>query len=385
VGVKHLCKLEYTLDVTFTVTPLGIGGGPPFEVPIMSAPVQTLNESTYEHPLVAVCCTDVTEHPDWEFEDSCRYEHHRWCMSDFLDHVCLAPGNWLEALASEYTGQGQEAIEAAAKWLRENRQACYNHFWTGPDDLLNADYCDAQFDGNFVHDPWEPGESFVFAVFGVPLFKVSDIIVEPRSNFGLYVPAPPPNPAEACEEPISNDGEAPPLSSPGSTGSFHSPVTPVAVDVDGPELNQEPVTGVGEFGTGSVLQWYTNSSGELEIEYWRMTEHATTTVGTSSMAVAVSGFRLATVRHLRAGIIDGGWELDAGSVVFDLSANVDGVSESVRALNSSPIELYTVAGGTDDCPTLVSSCLVSKPFTLSYVDVFDQTWTANVLTATWRP
>lgn len=60
-GVKHQCNLEYDLDVTFTVT---LGDGSSFDVPLSVTGVQTASdESTYEHPFVMACCTDIRDAP----------------------------------------------------------------------------------------------------------------------------------------------------------------------------------------------------------------------------------------------------------------------------------------------------------------------------------
>lgn len=74
-GIKHQCSIEYDLDIQFTVDP-------PFGSPFthtQSITAQTGNDSTYEHPMVAVCCSDVTDEPDWSIADSCNFPHHRAC------------------------------------------------------------------------------------------------------------------------------------------------------------------------------------------------------------------------------------------------------------------------------------------------------------------
>ena len=382
-GVKQQCNIEYDLDVTFDFSPIV---GSPFQIPLALTGVQTVSdESTYEHPFVAICCSDVRDHPDWEFDDSCEYEHHKACMSDFIEHICNAPGTWLQSIAHEHIGNGAEAISGAAEWLKDHRQECYDHFWTGPDSLFNANYCDSEYDSFFDHTPWEPSETFQYVLAGIPVASVSNITVSPRSSFGENVPVPPPTSAEACSAPPPNDGEAPPLSLPGSTGSFFTLVEPIAADVIGPEYNLELISGSGEFGTDSVLQWYTDGSGDIEVEHWTMREQAATTVGTTSFISNVDRFKLVLMRPRTATAISGGWQLDTGTVVFDLAATVDEISANVQATNSSDITLHTINGGTDDCPATIVTCLVSDPFTIDYQDSFDQLWTLDIAKATWQP
>lgn len=207
-GVKHQCGLEYDLDITFTVSP-PIGSD--FQVPLSVSGVQTVSEdSTYEHPYVIACCTDVTDHPDWPFTDSCDYEHHRACLSDFIEHICDAPGVWLERAALDFTGQGREAIESAAEWFSNNRSACHEHFWSGPDSLHTADLCSTDFDGFFDHTPWEPGVSFAYVVGETVIAEASNFVIAPRSSLDEDVPMAPPTPAESCALPDSNNGETPP-------------------------------------------------------------------------------------------------------------------------------------------------------------------------------
>lgn len=93
VGVKHQCSLEYDLDISFTVTP---PVGPSFVVPMSLSGVQTLNDSTYEHPFVMACCSNVTEHPDWPFADSCGYEHHRACTRRAVQPRCDHRWHWVQ-------------------------------------------------------------------------------------------------------------------------------------------------------------------------------------------------------------------------------------------------------------------------------------------------
>lgn len=382
VGVKQQCNLEYDLDITFTVTPLV---GDPFEVPLSAFGVQTVSdESTYEHPFVMACCTDIRDADGWPFADTCGTRHHGACMSDFIQHVCNAPGNWLAATADDFLGDGQEAIQAAAKWLNEHKQECYDHFWLGQDLLFEADYCLPEYDGFFDHTPWEPSETFQYVVFDAVVAEVSNIVVAPRSSLGQHVPLEPPDAAEACSNPGGNDGEAPPLSSLEPVGGELAPVAPAPIEVEGPKLDGEVVRGSGDFGTDSVLQW-SRGDGTAVIERWVMTEAAATTVGTSRARVDVEHFKLALVRPTKATASQHGWQLGPGTALFTLGATVDDQGASVQATNSTSIELHAVSGGGQACPTYKGSCLVSGAFTIDYEDDLGMRWKLSVPTITWQP
>lgn len=383
VGVKHQCSLEYDLDISFTVTP---PVGPSFQVPLSVTSVQTLNDSTYEHPFVMACCTDVTTHPDWPFNDSCYYAHHKACLSDFIEHICDAPGVWLEQAAHDFVGQGAQAIKGAAEWLENHRQECYAHFWTGPDDLLNADPCDPEFDTRFDHTPWEPTETWTYVepITGLPIAEVSNVSIAPRSSLGESVPQPPPSPAASCTAPDGNNGEAPPLSLPGEGGTLVAPVAPVPIDVVGPTLANEVISGKGAFGTDSVLQWH-EAGDTIELERWTMVEHAATTVGTSSLRASVDGFKLDLLGARTATATREGWRIGAKTALFNLIAIVDGVGSNVQATNATPIELYVIAGGVEPCPSRVASCLVSRSFRIDYEDAFGQSWALDIPATSWTP
>jgi hypothetical protein len=384
-GVKHQCSLEYDLDVTFTLAAFGSS----FEVPLSVTGVQTANDSTYEHPFVMACCTDIRDAEGWPFDDSCVTRHHEACMSDFIHHVCKAPGNWLEASAGDFVGGGKEAIDAAAAWLKEHEQECYDHFWLGPDMLFDAAYCSPEYDGFFDHTPWEPSETFqhILPFSNVILAEVSSIVVAPRSSFGQNVPLAPPVPAEECSHPGGNDGEVPPLSTVEPVGESFAPVAPAPIEVVGPMLGEELIGGAGELGTDSVLHWFSSGDGgdALVLERWVMTEAAATTIGTSVIRADVDHFKLALVRPAKAHAVAGGWHIDPGSALFNASATIDGSGSSVQATNSSGIELRMVDGGVDACATHQVSCLVSDPFTITYEDAAEQQWMLKLPAITWQP
>jgi hypothetical protein len=382
VGVKHQCSLEYDLDISFTVTP---PFGPSFVVPLSLSGVQTLNDSTYEHPFVMACCSDVTDHPDWPFDDSCEYVHHRACLSDFLEHICDAPGVWLQHAAQEHVGQGAEAIQAAASWFKGHRQDCYDHFWLGPDALHDIDECAPEFDGFFDHTPWEPGLTWSYNIFGNGVAEVSDVVIAPRSSLGESVPQAPPPDAQACTLPDSNNGETPGFSVLSGAGELVSPVAPVPVDVRGPALGHEDIRASGDFGTDSVLQWFTNDADEIELERWSMVEHAATSIGTSAITASVDGFRLELLGPRTAAATTGGWQVEAHAALFNLIATIDGTGSNIQATNATPIRLHEESRGVGACPTAVDSCLVSLPFTIDYEDAQGRRWVLDIPTITWSP
>jgi hypothetical protein len=381
VGVKHQCSLEYDLDISFTVTP---PVGPSFVVPMSLTGVQTLNDSTYEHPFVMACCSHVTDHADWPFADSCGYLHHKACLSDFIEHICDAPGVWLQQAAHEHIGQGAEAIEAAASWFKGHRQDCYDHFWLGPDALYDVDDCAPEFDGFFDHTPWEPGKNWSYNILGIGVAEISDVVIAPRSSLGESVPQAPPPDAQSCTAPDSNNGETPGFSVLSGAGELVSPVAPVSIDVMGPAVGQEAIRASGDLSTDSVLQWSRHGADELEIERWSMVEHAATSIGTSALTASVEGFRLELLGPRTAATAIGGWQVDERAALFNLVATIDGIGSNVQATNATPIRFHVGSGGVGACPTTVA-CLVSRPFTIDYEDALGRSWVLDIPTITWSP
>lgn len=384
-GVKHQCNLEYDLDVTFTVT---LADGSSFPVPLGVTGVQTASdESTYQHPFVMACCTDIRDAQGWPFADACGTYQHQACMSDFIQHVCNAPGSWLEAEADDFLGDGKEAIEAAAQWLNDHKQECYDHFWVGPDSLHDAVLCDPQYDGFFDHTPWEPSESFkyVLPLTNLVLAEVSNIVVAPRSSFGEYVPLEPPTPSETCSNPGSNDGEVPPLSLLGAGVESFTLAAPAPIELEGPELGGSLVHGSGDVGIGSVLEWTVGEASARRLERWVMTEAAATMVGTEWVKADVDHFKLTLVRPVTAKASEARWHVEPDAARFVLVATVDGQGASVQATNATRIELRTVAGGTGPCPTHAGTCMESGPFTITYEDETEQSWMLRVPRLVWQP
>ena len=110
---------------------------------------------------MAACCTDVTNVPGWApGDDTCALPHHAACYSDLIQHICNGIPAALAEFAHDNTFNGADVVEEAEEWFKNNRQACYDHFWTGSDDLQGADYCSSAFDSFYVHPDWQPGQTW---------------------------------------------------------------------------------------------------------------------------------------------------------------------------------------------------------------------------------
>lgn len=70
--------------------------------------------------------------------------------------------------------------------------------------------------------------------------------------------------------------------------------------------------------------------------------------------------------------------LTAGSQPFTFGLDV-------TATNSSPIEFYLRRPGSKGCPSTTESCLVNRPFRITYDDLLGQTWEVDVASMTWAP
>ncbi|MCA9709337.1 MAG: hypothetical protein KDK70_26070 [Myxococcales bacterium] len=382
VGTKHQCNMEYDLDIVLTIDP---PVGDPFEHTLAVIGVQTFDDSTYERPFVMACCTDITQSSGWPYADTCESIHQRACMSDFIEHICAAPGAWLSRAALDHTLQGREAIEAAAAWFDQHRNDCYQHFWLGPDALHAIESCSSELDGLFEHTPWEPGRTWTYEILGVGVASVSNVRVEPRSWSGAKVPQPPPSPAATCSLPDGNNGVAPPFPDTEEMGVLGKPLAPALLHVDGPLLGEEVVSGIGEVGVESQVRWAIDDGGSLSISHWVMTEHAPAEVGTASWSVGVERYELALIGTQRASGMPEGWQIGAESAAFGLMATIEGVATSIHAVNASPLGFQIIAGGSEGCPSKVASCLVSGPFSIAHEDSLGQAWSLDVPSMIWSP
>lgn len=381
-GIRHQCNMEYDLDISFKVTPLI---GAPFEKSISISGVQTLNDSTYERPFVMACCTDITEAPGWPYADSCTSAHHRPCFSDFIEHICAAPGDWLERAALEHSFDGKMAIEAASKWFNDHRNDCYQHFWSGPDALDSLSMCSPDLDGKITHTPWKPGKTWSYVIDEQVLATVSDVEIKPTSWLGTAVPHPPPASPATCMLPDQNDSVAPPFPQQSKMGMLVHPVSPAPIGLTGPELAGEVITGAGDLGPESLARWTLDDSGPIVLTSWMMTGSAPTEAGNGSWSVDVEHFTVALIGGLHGDATGGEWEADAETAAFNLGAKVDGVAYSIQAANATPIQLQIVSGGTGGCPTQAASCLFTGPFSIAYQDAIGQDWILDLPSVIWSP
>ena len=128
---------------------------------------------------------------------------------------------------------------------------------------------------------------------------------------------------------------------------------------------------------------YLEVGSDISIEAWAMVEHEATTVGTLTVTSEVHSFSLSLVQAELASKTGSLYRIDAGDALFHLGGSVDDVSDYVLARNSTNTQFYFVSPGVGTCPTPGDDCLVSRPFTISYTDAFDQDWELDIGSATW--
>ena len=382
--VKHQCNGEYDLTISLELDP-------PFGAPITlgkTVTVLPVNESTYENPLVAVCCTDITDAPGWcEGAASCATPHQDACWQDHLAHICRGVGPWLRKIADEQPAGSlkRSAIHKAGDALAVSlRQECFDHFWSDtPDELSEQDFCDEEFDGLFTHTSWEPTDTWQSCSFGF-CAVVSDVKVELETSSLDGMVVPPPAEPEECSSPFTNAGEIPPFPESGTpSGPWRTLLSAVSADVSGPEWKGKDIEGSGSFGTSSTLRAAVISS-DLVIFDWRLEEHEATTVGTSSVSSDVSHFKAELMGDVTATTAPNNrYELAAGDAMFNLSATVDGRASSVQAKNSTTLLLEIVSPGTSGCPSQATSCLLSPSFEVEYIDPDNETWLLEVGAGVW--
>lgn len=379
-GVKYQCSLEYDVMVGYHVN---VGGGIDEYDRFPSSTAQSGNDSTYEHPSVAACCTELDELP----EDSCMLPHHAACFVDLVQHACYSVEKMMQADAeSIVVGDGHDAILHAATAVADLRVDCFRTLWLGGDETCDeGDVCAMDF-CTFAHDSfddlptWNAGISVVYG-----LATVSNIQMSLSTLLQGDVLVPLPDPADTCTDQHENDGVPPPSTSPGSVGSFLSPVADVPIDVVGPEYGGEVIAGAGEFSQTSELHRYFPTTTSLAIDYWTMVEEGPTSIGTSVATAAVDAFQLQLVGPETFPLVSGLYRLGAGAVLFSLEATVDGQGDAVMAHNKNTVAFYTVSGGVGSCPAGLPTCLVNRPFTIQYDDAFGDHWELDIPSTTWRP
>jgi hypothetical protein len=77
------------------------------------------------------------------------------------------------------------------------------------------------------------------------------------------------------------------------------------------------------------------------------------------------------------------FRIQPGEATFFLAASIDGVSDYVVATNSTRLEFYYRSPGVGGCPYPGESCLVNRPFSVAYTDVFAGEWELDIGSATW--
>jgi hypothetical protein len=374
VGYKYECNVQYDVAVRATVDPL-IGAN--FEISEAANNVSSVNEGSYEHPIVMACCSEVDPLP----ADTCTLPAHKACFSDLVSQACQQAAAMLEDLHHELApGSGFTAVDQAADELRLRVNDCYEHFWE-LDVAVQAqpDACGVAHTSFYHHPVWNAGFSVTAA--GV---TVSDIEVDLTSLLGATTVQPLPQEPDLCSDPGENDGDFPPWNAPGSSGGFLSSIGTTSVNATGPQWLGEVMSGSGAFAAGSAMhRWFDGT--KLKVDELVMIEDAPITAGTSSLQASVDGFVLKLTAPVTATKSGSRYTAAAGSARFVLQATIDGQGFYVQALNSSPMQFYTSAGGVGQCPSSVSQCLVSRAFSIGYVDAFGGVWDLDVAAATWKP
>ncbi|VAX40317.1 hypothetical protein MNBD_PLANCTO03-1552 [hydrothermal vent metagenome] len=283
---------------------------------------------------------------------------------------------------NQNTLNGDGVIEEAREWFKNNRQDCFDHFWVGSDNLRDADYCTSAFDVFYVHPDWAPGVTFSnnFANTEIGNFSIS---LKSKLSDSVVVTSHQ-EPLESCIGPADNDGVLPPFSElvPGSVKAFAT--SSVGLDVSGPVWNGEVISGTADASSESWVGFRAGAT-DLTLDGWSMVEAASADIGTSTVSSKIRKFEVRLVgQHV---VPEDGryFVLAKGDGLFALGGVVDDDSDYVTTTNSSVIEFYIRRPGSKGCPSLTESCLVNKPFRLTYEDMLGQTWEVDVASTTWAP
>lgn len=377
-GVVQWCAATYNVAVNFDFNDV-IGGSEPQTLSIQA---QSQSDSTYDKPLVAACCTDVTDVPGWApGDETCALPHHKACYSDLVEQVCNAIPAALGDFAHDNFLNGQNIIEEAEDWFKNNRQDCYDHFWIGSDNFQGADYC--SFDGAYYdHPAWEPGQTWTNSTAGTSIGNFS-IALSSQLAFEAIVTNHQ-EPLESCNGPVDNNGVLPPFSELDPTTVKGFATGAVGIDVSGPKWNDEVISGSARASTESWVG-FRPGAVELTLDGWSMVEAATTDVGTSTVSGKVRNFEIRLLGQQVVPEQGRYFVLPSGGGLFALGGVVDEESDYVTTTNSTAIEFYLRRPGSKGCPSTTESCLVNKPFRLTYEDLLGQTWEVDVASTTWAP
>ena len=360
--IRHQCSFEYDMELSyeFNGSPAGHAVGA----------VVAVNESSYEHPFVAACCTDVTEYPGYD-GNSCATPHQKACVSDLIEHLCAGPSSWM---AEEAVPLAEPIFDAASIWFNQNRAACYSALWL-QSGLDSMDFCSEL---GSVELTWSPSVSFESLVNELDNFELTVNLIGLDSNPVLEPPAEP----LPCN-PMDNNGEIPPYSDPGQGGILGTASSNAVVSLTGPQWMGEVMTGQGTFDASSSQLRYEWAGSDVVLLEWAMFEAGPTTAGTSSISSTVDSFSLRLLQPVVAAANGGLYSVAAGDAHFHMQATVEGVGEFVGASNANTLSVYDVTPGNGGCPSTASACLRSRPFTIGYTDVWSDYWELDVPQLLW--
>jgi hypothetical protein len=130
------------------------------------------------------------------------------------------------------------------------------------------------------------------------------------------------------------------------------------------------------------MHTHVDAQNNLVLDAWELVAAAPTSVGTTTVQAEISTFAAMLLMTEVATANGHNFELAAGTASFNLYALVDGRGDAVIAENSTKIQFYRVGSGVGQCdhPT---GCLVSRPFTIRYLDASDDVWELDVGSGYW--
>ncbi|MBV1862530.1 MAG: hypothetical protein KUG77_29175 [Nannocystaceae bacterium] len=169
---------------------------------------------------------------------------------------------------------------------------------------------------------------------------------------------------------------------PGSVKAFAT--SSVGLDVSGPIWNGEVISGIADASSESWVG-FREGATDLTLDGWSMVEDGSTNIGTSTVSSKVRKFEVRLVGQHVAPDEGRYFVLAKNEALFALGGVVEDESDYITTKNSSPIEFYIRRPGSKGCPSTTESCLVNKPFRLTYEDMLGQTWEVDVASTTWAP
>lgn len=303
-----------------------------------------------------------------------------------MQHICNGIPAALEDFADDNSLNGEAIVNDAVAWFKNHKQDCYDHFWTGSDDLSGADYCAPEFDVFYVHPDWEPSFSASNALqVSIDNFKIGfDSKLNDSVIFTYH-----PEDLDPCTGPPDNNGLLPPFSEvePDTITGFATNVSPI--DVSGPSWQGEVISGTVNSSRQSWVGYREDpNANTLTLDGWSLFEDAPANVGTSTVRSEVKRFHIQMLGRNVVNIPQGARYFTAPqkSLLFALGGVVDDQSDYVTARNNADVEFYLRRPGGNGCSSTTSEpCLVNKPFRLSYTDNLGQHWEVDVASTVWAP